>query len=114
MVLHGVTMDEKNYIEILRRIEHLEKAVFAKSVKPDVEKNDSVQHKGATGGIRLLVKEGFFDHKHFFGEVCDAAAARGYHYSKQAFQEALTRLSTKEKILVAIEEKGKKVYAIRR
>ena len=107
-------MDEKIYVEIVRRIERLEKVVFADSAKSNVKKISSNKHKGATGGIRLLIEEGFFDRKRLFGEVCNAASAHEYHYSKQAFQEALTRLSTKEKVLVALQEKGKKVYAIRR
>ena len=105
-------MDEKAYAEIMRRIELLEKAVFADNAKPVAKKTESNTHKGATGGIRLLIEEGFFNHKRLFGDVCSAASARGYHYSKQAFQEALKRLSMKERTLVALEEKGKKVYAI--
>ena len=107
-------MDEKAYVEIVRRIERLEKTVFADSAKPVVKKTGPSKHKGATGGIRFLIEEGFFNQKRHFGDVCNAASARGYHYSKQAFQEALTRLSTKKKVLVALEEKGRKVYAIRR
>jgi len=107
-------MDESSIKEILRRIERLEAVVFAKGTKPTNSKNESSKHKGATGGIRLLVDEGFFSKKKPFGEICDAAATRGYHYSKQAFHEALTRLATKEKILVALTEGGKKVYAVRR
>lgn len=107
-------MDEESYKDVIRRIERLEKVVFADRAKPDAKKVDSKKYKGATGGVRFLIEEGFFNHKRLFGEVCDAASARGYHYSKQAIQEALTRLSTKEKILVAFEEKGKKVYAVRR
>ncbi len=107
-------MDEKDYTEIVRRIERLEKAVFADTAKPTAKKAESNTHKGATGGIRLLIEEGFFNHKRHFGDVCSAASERGYHYSKQAFQEALKRLSMKDRTLVALEEKGKKVYAIRK
>lgn len=107
-------MDEQSYKDVIRRIEQLEKVVFADRAKPATKNADSKKYKGATGGVRLLIEEGFFNHKRLFGEVCDAVSARGYHYSKQAIQEALTRLSTKEKILVSLEQKGKKVYAVRR
>lgn len=106
-------MDEASIKEIIRRIERLEAAVFA-SAKLAKSKRELSKHKGATGGIRLLIDEGFFSKKRSFGDICDAAATRGYHYSRQAFHEALTRLATKEKSLVMLTEGGKKVYAIRR
>lgn len=116
MVLYGVTkMDKIPMKQIVQRIERLEKAVFVSDgTSPTEKKPKPNKHKGATGGIRLLIDEGFFNKKRFFGDICDALATRGYHYSKQAFQEALTRLSTKKKVLVALDEKGKKVYAIRK
>lgn len=107
-------MDEKILQQIFQRLERVEQAVFAKRQKPEHVKQKAVVHKGATGGVRLLVEDGFFNKKKQFGEICDAATARGYLYSKQAFQEALNRLSKKGGPLVALLEQGRKIYAIRK
>jgi len=107
-------VDEALVKEIMARLERLEKVVFAKQSSSAPSVSTSKSYKGATGGIRLLMEEGFFGQKRALGEVCEAAGARGYHYSKQAFHDALTRLSTKEKALVTVSKNGRKLYALRR
>jgi len=96
--------------DLLRRIDKLERAVFGvhktKIVKPDF--------KGATGGLRLLLTKGFFDHRRLFAEIEKELLSHGYHYSKQAIQTPLNRLSATGGLLVALKEKGRKVYAKRK
>ena len=95
------------------RVEKLEKAVFGKK---DKQKKTSQEgdFKGATGGIRLLISEGFFEKKRLFGEIKQALAEKSYHYSKQAVQTPLNALSKTGGPLVAFKESNKKVYAKRR
>jgi hypothetical protein len=94
----------------LRRVEKLERAVFGndkeKIIKPDF--------KGATGGLRLLLSKGFFDQRRLFSEIETELQNKGYHYSKQAIQTPLNRLSTSNGSLVALRIKGKKLYAKRK
>ncbi len=110
-----MNIDDKTIKQIILRLEKLERAVFAQvKTKSGKSKVDPKKYKGATGGIRLLVAEGFFDKKRSFTEICKALEGKGYHYSKQAAQTPLNRLSSKEKLLVALTEKGKKLYAKRK
>ena len=106
-------MDEKLIKQILDRLSRLESVVLGENKDTAKKKGSATKYKGATGGVRLLVDQGFFSKKRQFGEICEAASSRDYHYSRQAFQEALSRLS-KGRELVALTEKGKKVYAIRK
>lgn len=115
MGLHGVKlMDDAGYKAILNRLDRLEAAVFSDSEKHKKSESVIANRKGATGAIRLLIDEGFLNEKRQLRDVRTAASGRGYHYSSQAFHDALTRLSTKEKLLVALTEKGRKSYAIRK
>ena len=111
-----MTIDNRILKEIISRLEKLEHAVLVSRTKrAKAEVADDKKYSGATGGIRLLVREGYFDKKRFFGEICTALATKGYHYSKQAVQTPLNSLSaTKRGPLVALKEKGKKLYAKRK
>lgn len=111
-----MTMDEKVLKVIVSRLEKLERAVF-RSGKVTTSKmdKDAKKYKGATGGIRLLVDEGYFDKKRTFGDICKALENKDYHYTKQAVQTPLNNLSSpKKKLLVALTEKGRKLYAKRK
>lgn len=111
-----MTMDEKVLRDIMSRLEKLERAVFhAGKETTRQERHDAKKYKGATGGIRLLADEGYFDKKHTFGDICKALESKGYHYTKQAVQTPLNNLSSpKKKLLVALTEKGRKLYAKRK
>lgn len=104
--------------DIIARIEALEKAVFAptskgaKAEKRSLSSND--QFKGSTGGLRLLVSKGFFDSRRNFSEIETELNKRGYHYSKQAIQTPLNRLSNQNGPLVGLKQGGHKVYAKRK
>lgn len=102
--------------EIISHLERLERAVFRSGKETsDKAHQDPKKYKGATGGIRLLVDEGFFNKKRSFSEICKALEGKDYHYSKQAVQTPLNNLSSlKEKLLVAVTEKGRKLYAKRK
>jgi hypothetical protein len=105
-------MDLKTEMEIIKRIERLEKFVFAKG-KKSVQTSDK-KFKGATGGLRLLIENGFFDKKKSFGEIKSQLSQKGYNYSNQAVQTPLNNLSKSGGLLVGFKEGGKKVYAKRR
>lgn len=104
---------EKINKQILARIEKLEQAVLdGARQKPGVAKSHNF--KGATGGLRLLISKGFFNKKRGFSEIRQALEDNGYHYSNQAIQTPLNRLSKAGGLLVSFKKKGKKVYAKRK
>jgi hypothetical protein len=98
--------------EIIKRIERLEKAVFGTKDKP--VSVISKQYKGATGGIRLLISNGFFDKKKNFGEIRKGLSDKDYTYGPQAIQTPLNKMSKPGGLLVAFKESGKKIYAKRK
>ena len=100
----------KSLNDLMRRVEKLERAVFS-GAKAKVAKQS---FGGATGGLRLLISKGFFDQRRFFSEIESELRKQGYHYSKQAIQTPLNRLSVSTGPLVGLKEKGRKVYAKRK
>ena len=103
----------KTLKDLQLRVKALENVVFTKRQKV-APKKDSREFKGATGGIRFLVSNGFFDRKRTFGEINEALASYSYHYSKQAVQTPLNNLSKAGSLLVSFSEGGRKVYAKRK
>ncbi len=102
--------------DIIARIEALEKAVFgpaAKAAKPAAAASDD-QFKVSTGGLRLLVSNGFFNSRRKFSEIESELNRQGYHYSKQAIQTPLNRLSNQSGPLVGLKQEGHKVYVRRK
>jgi hypothetical protein len=111
--MSGSKMNVEKEIEQLKaRVERLERtlAPTPKSKAP----TKGADFKGATGGVRFLVSEGYFRSQRIFGDIIAELKKRGYLYSKQAFQDALTRLSRPGGPLVRITDKGKKIYAERK
>lgn len=102
---------KSEFEKLLRRVEKLEKTVFRTQIKTVAVEPD---FKGATGGLRLLLSKGFFDRRRPFSEIESELQAKGYHYSKQAIQTPLNRLSVANGPLVALRAKGKKYYAKRK
>lgn len=100
--------------DFAKRIEKLERAVFGEGKKANKKASRPDDHSGATGGVRLLVEEGFFDQRRNFAEVKIELENRGYHYSPQAVQMPLTRLSRVGGPLVSLTGKGKNAYAKRK
>ena len=102
-----------NLEDLLRRVEALERAVLgtAKAKKANVSAEN---FDGATGGVRFLIAKGFFNSRRSFAEVEKAMQENGYHYSRQAVQMPLTRLSAVGGPLVALKDNGKNVYVKRK
>ena len=104
--------------ELVARIEALERAVFGANTKPVAKAKATASpvgdFKGATGGLRLLVSKGFFDRRRKFSEIESELNKQGYHYSKQAIQTPLNRLSAQSGPPVGLKQEGHKVYAKRK
>jgi hypothetical protein len=104
--------------DLIARIEALERAVFGSGatlgIKPKSSAKSAASFEGATGGLRLLLSHGFFDRRRRFFEIEGELNKHGYHYSKQAIQTPLNRLSKQSGPLVGLKEQGHKVYAKRK
>ncbi len=107
-------IDQIEIKSILERLKKLERAVFGKreGIKKERFKNENFS--GATGGIRLLISQGFFKIKRTLSDIRRELAKNDYHYSIQAAQTALNRLSKPGSSLVALKGLGKKVYVKRK
>lgn len=103
----------KENINIIKRIEKLEAVVFGSNKKKKNIKTDS-EYNGPTGGVKFLIDKGFFNNKQALSQVRDELNKNGYHYSIQAAQTALSRLSKLGGLLVSLKESGKKVYVKRK
>lgn len=99
--------------QLMARIEKLEKVVFAREKTKPVKKTRS-GFAGPKGGILALMSQGFFKKKKTAPETKNGMAQHDYHYTIQAIQTALNRLSTKDGPLVSFAESGKKVYVQRK
>jgi hypothetical protein len=98
--------------DLTKRIEKLERTVFG---GPNPQKDVRVEEfKGATGGLRLLLSQGFFDQRRTFAETKAELEKNGYNYSRQAVQTPLTRLSNVGGPLVSLTGKGRNAYAKRK
>ena len=106
-------MEEKIIKNIITRLVRLETTVFKNKLN-DNKKQISKDFSGPTGGLRLLVSNGFFNTKQTFGEIRKELAKNNYHYSSQAAQSALSRLSKPGNLLVSLKEGGKKNYVRRK
>ena len=98
--------------DLTKRVEKLEKLVFGQSKTDGPRKG--ANFSGATGGLRFLIDKAFFNQRRLFREVEAELKKHGYHYSKQAIQTPLNRLSAVGGPLVALKEKGNKVYVKRK
>ena len=112
-------MNDRDLKDILQRIEKLEKVVLAgskgrASKKLLTEKESEEKFTGPTGGIRLLATKGFFTAKRGLADVKNELEKNGYHYSIQAVQVGLSRLSKPGGPLVSIREDKRKKYAKRK
>ncbi|MBT9170688.1 MAG: hypothetical protein DDT18_01033 [Actinobacteria bacterium] len=101
--------EEKILKQILSRLERLETAVFGEKNLTNKLVRNKMKFKGITGGIRLLVSQGFFKDKKTFTETKTKLRKNGYYSSLQAIQTALNSLSVPGGALVKFKE-GKKIY----
>lgn len=104
-------MDDTRFTDFEERLGRLEEAVFGgnKEVKAPPKKFD-----GATGGIRLLIEEGFFDEPKLISEVRERLKAEGYHYGDSTIAMGLVAL-VKQRSLVRFKQEGQHWgYAVRK
>jgi hypothetical protein len=96
------------------RVAALEHAVFGSKPKRKTRAAAKETFSGATGGLRLLVSNGYFNQRRRFSEIEKELNKQGYHYSKQAIQTPLNRMSRPSGPLVGLKEQGHKAYAKRK
>jgi hypothetical protein len=96
------------------RLKRLEDAVFHRNRASNRSSGKSDDFGGPSGGLRYLFAKGFVSEKRYFANVRKALEKDGYHYSAQAAQMALTRLSKSGGPLVTLRQNGKKVYVARK
>ena len=113
-------MEDANLKILEQRITRLEKTIFGHKgnfkVGSDSKGRQSKEpgFSGATGGVRFLISKRHFKKKLGLSEVRATLAKHEYHYSAQAVQMALNRLTRKDGPLVALREGGRKVYVERK
>lgn len=100
--------------EIIRRLEKLEKAVFGDGAKKKVTDKRSRSNSGPSGGIRLLIDEGFFSSARSLMETCAALKQKKYHYSNIVVSNALRRLAKIRGPLVVIKSVKPHTYVERK
>jgi hypothetical protein len=104
--------------ELEQRIVALERFVFGDAesgARPNGGSHTKAASRGPTEGLRDLILEGFFRmKKRTLREVRDAMGERGFLYSAQAIDVALTRNARRDGALVLLREGGRKIYAERR
>lgn len=108
--------NKQDYNLIIKRLDRLEKYVFRSKLKQQPQKNE--EHKsdfsGLTGGLRFLISHGFFKTKKNLSDIRTELEKHGYHYSPQAADMGLRRLSKLKGPLVVLREGGKKLYGERK
>jgi hypothetical protein len=109
------TLDLK---QLEQRLVALERVVFGSTVLA-ARVNDSREmtagSRGPTEGVRELISGGFFRmKKRSLREVRAAMEERGFVYSAQAIDIALTRNAKRNGTLVLLREGGRKIYSERR
>ncbi len=103
-----------NLPDLIKRIETLERAVFAKNTKVLAPSLSAEDYKGPRGGISRLVDEGFFATQKSLPEVRQKLIEYEYVYRTQSIANALDRLSRPGAPLVLLRMGGKKVYGRRK
>ena len=108
-------MNEKQQIEnILKRLEKLEKSVFATKKQTPEPKEKNQNFSGAKGGVLFLVSKGYFNQRRSAPDAKVELSKNNYNYSIQVAQTTLNRLSKTKGELVALKEGDKKVYVKRK
>ena len=106
-------MKEPKLEDIVIRLERLEKTVLT-AKRPQEPRRSDEAFVGPSGGVHLLISQGFFKTKRRLGEVRTSLAKYGYHYGAPQVQTALNRLSTRTGPLAVFKEGGKKIYVRRK
>ncbi|KKL67195.1 hypothetical protein LCGC14_2137410 [marine sediment metagenome] len=107
-------MSDKDIKEIIKRLNHLEVAVFPKKRGRVAAQTSKRTTSGPKGGILLLISKNFFTTQRTVDEVLETLKKNGYHYHKDVARTALTRLSNKSGPLTAFKDGGVKVFVNRK
>lgn len=113
-------MDKKVSQQILKRLANhekrigrLERSVFSNGRQ--VQKQKTKIPQGPSGGIRVLIAEGFFKSKRDLAGVRKELESKNYHYSIQVINTALRRLAKLGGPLVVLKGPSKRnVYVERK
>ncbi|TRZ64626.1 MAG: hypothetical protein D4Q79_01170 [Spirochaetia bacterium] len=65
--------------------------------------------RGATGGLRVLVDEGYFDNPRQLSEIIEKLKQEGRHYPSATISMGLLNL-VKERVLMRFRDKGDKKW----
>lgn len=96
--------DSEKIKKLEERISKLEKAIFGSQSK-SIKNNN--HYKGQTGGINLLIDNGFFDKPKLVTEVQDELRKEGYYHSIQSTDTVLRRdMVNRKKILTRLKVDG--------
>ncbi|MFA6136309.1 MAG: hypothetical protein WC705_03065 [Candidatus Paceibacterota bacterium] len=108
--------NQQDYDLVIKRLNRLEKYVFRNKDEQTLEdkKDRKSDFSGPTGGLRFLVLRNFFKTKRKFSDIRAELEKNSYHYSPQAVDMGLKRLSKLKGPLVALKQKGKKFYGERK
>ena len=102
-----MNQDEINK-QIFERLEKLEKVVFGGSKKIR-EKPTPEKFSGATGNLRMLVNEKYFDSLKQLPEIIERFKQEGRHYSNATISMGLLNL-VRERVLTRFRDKGDKKW----
>jgi len=103
---------EKTLDGFEKRLEKLEKAVFAQKGKTTPP---SSEYKGLVGGINFLIDNGFFKKLRTKNEVYQELRKEGYYHRSQAVDTILRRdFVGKKKILTRDQQDGIWKYILRK
>lgn len=101
----------KRFEEIEKRLGALENKKSEKIAREDKEENFS----GISGGINLLIKNGFLNSLRDANEIKEELKREGYHHSIGSISKMLSVNFTKnKKVLTRIKEKDIYKYVLRK
>lgn len=91
------------------------KVDFKPKGNPSETSEKSKLHTGATGGIRLLLSDGFFEEPRKLSQVRNQLKTEGRYYPNPSISMGLLNL-VRDRKLIRIQEQGKKtwLYVVRR
>jgi len=97
--------------ELAEMAEHKKHTLLKQPIMPKPEKEKS----GATGGVRILVDEGYLDTPRLLLEIIERLKQEGRHYSNATISMGLLNL-VRERVLTRFRDNDKKgwKYVIRK
>jgi len=105
----------ERFSKIEKRLQKIEKAVFTKPRVSKKQDKSSDGYDGLSGGIRLLIHNGFFKKPKELKEIFAELKRENYHYSKASISKILARdFVKKAKTLTRIKEGKYFKYVLRK